>query len=104
MPREIDQRTGEIVIGLALAALGVFVFVMARQMPFGTLGEPGPGVLPMTLGVLLVGAGLLVAALAWRAMPRAAAIPLGHADVLVGIAMLLLVGFVFEPLGAPLVL
>jgi putative tricarboxylic transport membrane protein len=104
MPQEVRQRTGEIVIGLALAALGIFVFVVARQMPFGTLGEPGPGVLPVTLGALLVVAGLLVAGVAWLRTPRDPVVPLGHADVVCGIAALAVVGFVFEALGAPLVL
>jgi hypothetical protein len=103
MAREISQRTGELVIGLVLAALGVFVFIVARGMPVGSAGEPGPGALPVALGALLVVAGLLIAAIAWRKMPSEN-VALGHGDVLIAIAALAIVGFVFEPAGAPLVL
>src|SRR3954469_21877407 len=100
MAREVSQRAGELVIGLVLAALGVFVFTVARGLPVGSAGEPGPGALPLALGVLLVVAGLLVAAVAWRKTPPETTVALGHADVLYAIAALAVVGFVFESAGA----
>jgi hypothetical protein len=104
MPREAAQRTGEIVIGFALALLGVCVLAAAQKMPFGSIASPGPGVMPAALGALLLLAGGLVALAAWRATPREARVALGHADVIGAIAALVAAGFLFETLGAPLVL
>ncbi len=104
MPREAARRTGEIVIGFALAALGACVFAAAKKMPFGSIANPGPGVMPAALGVLLLVAGALVALSAWRSTPREARVELGHADVIGPVAALVAVGFLFEMLGAPLVL
>ena len=104
MPREAAQRTGEIVIGFALALLGACVVAAARKMPFGSVANPGPGVLPFALGVLLLAAGALVALAAWRSTTREARVELGHADVIGAVAALVTVGFLFETLGAPLVL
>ena len=55
------QPNRDRVAGTAVALLGVYVAVVARQYPFGTLAEPGPGFLPFALGLLLAAAGLVIA-------------------------------------------
>ena len=47
--------------GLALAALGVFVWWHNRAYPLGTLQEPGPGYTPLIIAIFLGAVGLLIA-------------------------------------------
>jgi putative tricarboxylic transport membrane protein len=70
--------------GLVLAAVAIFVLWESRAIPFGTVMEPGPGIVPALLaGILLVcslaviagGAGApRVTALDWSGWRHAAAI------------------------------
>ena len=47
--------------GLALAALGAFVWWENRAYPLGTLQEPGPGYTPLIIAIFLGAVGLLIA-------------------------------------------
>ena len=47
--------------GLALAAIGLFVWWQNRAYPLGSLQEPGPGYTPLIIAVFLGVAGLLIA-------------------------------------------
>jgi putative tricarboxylic transport membrane protein len=89
--------------GLALLLLAAFAWWMARQLPFGTLHQPGAGFFPKSLAVL---AGALAAVLAIRG--AAAEAPsvrslwperAGLARVLVMLAVLLGYLTVLERLG-----
>lgn len=55
--------------GIALVALAIFVFWECRTIPFGTVKEPGPGVVPALLAAILLVCSLAVIA-GGRAAPR----------------------------------
>ena len=91
-----------VVAGL-LAATGAALVWQASLLDLGSVALPGPGFFPLILGAALA---MLAAAIGlgyWRASENAA-IELGHRDVLIAIAALLLVPLLFEPLGAYLTL
>jgi len=48
--------------GIVLAALAIFVLWESRSIPFGTVKEPGPGVVPALLAVILLVCSLAVIA------------------------------------------
>lgn len=92
----VSVRLGEVLVGLALLASGVFFASHAALLDFGHVGLPGPGFFPFVLGVVLC---LLAGAIlyhAWHRLSGSEAIFLGHRDVLV--AMLAMAGLaaVFE--------
>lgn len=55
----------DIVGGVAMAALGTFVALYARQYDFGTLARMGPGFFPTVLGWVLAVLGVAIALPAW---------------------------------------
>jgi putative tricarboxylic transport membrane protein len=64
--------------GVLLVALGVFVSVQASRLPYWTDRSPGPGFLPLWLGVALV---VCAAAVLIRSRATAAPEPGADADV-----------------------
>jgi len=48
--------------GIVLVALAIFVLWESRSIPFGTVKEPGPGVVPALLAVILLVCSLAVIA------------------------------------------
>jgi hypothetical protein len=73
VPTERDDLRGyrlEVLIGqLGLAALGVYVALEARSLGLWTVLGPGPGLLPLALGIALLGltgAWVVQTVLQWR--------------------------------------
>jgi hypothetical protein len=99
LPRAISDRRGGALVAGTLAATGAFFAWQAMQLDLGSVALPGPGFFPLALGLILV---VLASALgvACRRAPAVATIELGHRDVLITIAGLLVVPLLFEPLGA----
>ena len=89
--RPVSMRLGETVVALALLATAAFFIWYAALLPFGRVGQPGPGFFPFALGIVLAGLALavLVRTLQGRG-GEAETIFLGHRDVLV--AMLAMAG------------
>lgn len=81
--------TRDRVAGLALLLLALLWAWETRQLPLGTLRDPGPGYMPMLLAIILGALGLLVAlrgarspsfgSLRWPEAGHASAILLGCA-------------------------
>ena len=62
------MRTAELVVGLGVAALGVFIAVETSQITVApAYAKVGPGVIPYLVAGGLILLGLLFAAQAWRA-------------------------------------
>ena len=59
------------VAGGVFALAGGFVLAVSGDLPFGTLGSPGAGMLPMSLAVLMTAGGLALLAQARRSPPLA---------------------------------
>jgi hypothetical protein len=55
----------DLIGGLLLTAVGIFVIYYAQRYDFGTPARMGPGFFPTILGWLLAAVGLLVALPAW---------------------------------------
>lgn len=48
------ERLGERVFGAALAGIGLIALVAGRDLPFGTMREPGAGFFPLTVATALM--------------------------------------------------
>jgi drug/metabolite transporter (DMT)-like permease len=79
----------------ALAALGAYVAIAARDYPFGSVAQPGPGFIPFALGVMLAVCGMVMAigaafapperTITFRDLPHAAVILLVLVSAALGI-------------------
>lgn len=90
----------EIGVSIALLLLGGFAAWEAAGMPQGTPALPGPGMVPMALGILLAvcAAGLIV----WTIRARSTedtAITLGHRHITLTVAAIIACGLLFERAG-----
>ncbi|HEX2726469.1 MAG TPA: hypothetical protein VHN20_11670, partial [Beijerinckiaceae bacterium] len=100
----VDRRRGEVFVGLALAAFGVTLTVLAWRMPAGSVSLPGPGFMPSAVGILLALTGLGCAMRTLLANDAAGTVNLGGPGAWGALATLAIAAFLFESLGAPLTL
>lgn len=100
LARPVSTRQGEFMAAAALLAAGVFFTWQSVSIPFGKVGLPGPGFFPFVLGILLCLFALAIAIRAILQPTDAAAIYLGHRDVLIVFAALIGASIAFELLGA----
>jgi putative tricarboxylic transport membrane protein len=98
-----SNRIGDAVIAGILAIGGAFVAWQALLLGIGDAGAPGAGFFPFLLGIILLLIALVIGFAGWLTAP-AQAVELGHRDVTIAIAILLLVPALFEPIGAPITL
>ena len=65
------DRISEIIFGLIITCLGLFVFIMAKGFPELPEGHPGPGLFPAYLGagLFLCGILLLINAIRFQNFP-----------------------------------
>jgi putative tricarboxylic transport membrane protein len=94
----LSHRTGDALTGLALAAGGAVFAVLAWPIPRGEIGNPGPGFLPLVLGLALVVLGLGCAMRAWRTRD-AATVMLAETKAVVCVVALFGAALLFVPLG-----
>jgi putative tricarboxylic transport membrane protein len=92
-------RRLQIAVAVSLVLLGAFATWEATGMPFGTAAMPGPAMLPMALGVLLMlaAAGLIVLEL--KSPVTDATVVLGNRRVALAVAAIVVAGLLFEPAG-----
>jgi hypothetical protein len=101
--RTVSARRGDIVVAGVLAATGLFFVWQSALLDLGSLALPGPGFFPLVLGAAVATFAAAIAVARWRS-PEGETVELGHRDVLIVVAALLLVPLLFEPLGAYLTL
>lgn len=90
----------EAAVAAALLLLGLFAIWQALGMPMGTAAMPGPGVMPISLGILLAVSALVLIAWGDRTGPSAdARVVVGHRFVTLGIAATAAAGVLFERVG-----
>jgi hypothetical protein len=65
MGRE-SRKNPEIVINLLLMILGLLVIVASLKLGFGTLKKPGPGLVPLLAGVIILVSSLLLVIPGWQ--------------------------------------
>lgn len=92
-------KSGEIGVAVGLLAVSLYLIVTALRMPLGTAVMPGPGVMPLAIGLALgfTAAALLIVAL--RGAGKAAVVPMGGRHILVAVLGLVWVSLFFERLG-----
>ena len=98
---QFGARRGELVAAIVLALFSCWILWAALQMPLGAAAAPGPGIVPAALGALLLAAslGLVIRAVRLAAAPADANIAFGHSHIWLVLGALVVVGFLFEPLG-----
>jgi|SRR6516164_6042345 hypothetical protein len=103
LPLAFSARNGGILAAGLLGACGAFFVAQSLLLDLGGIALPGPGFFPLALGTILLGCAALIALDCWQSC-QAGVMELGHRDVLITIAALLMVPVIFEPLGAHLTL
>jgi len=89
----VTNQKGDLIISGGLCAMGIFVILKARAMPYGEATVPGPGFLPMILGVLLFGISVILGIKALFSRWNPVSIHLGQRSMVsILIAMVLLAG------------
>jgi putative tricarboxylic transport membrane protein len=94
----IPHWVGDALVGLALAGGGAFLVTLSWPIPRGEVGNPGPGFLPLVLGLVLVGLGAGCAMRAWRGRDGTMII-LAERKAVVCVVALFGCAFAFVPLG-----
>jgi hypothetical protein len=100
LPRTVSARRGGIVVAAVLAGVGLLFAWQASLLDFGGLDLPGPGFFPLVLGVLVFAFAVLIGIEGLRGTEEGGTVELGHRDVLIVLAALVVVAALFEPLGA----
>jgi putative tricarboxylic transport membrane protein len=104
LPRAVSARRGGIFVAALLAVIGVVFAWQASLLDFGGFDLPGPGFLPLVLGVVVFALSTLIAIEGFRGAGEGAGegetVELGHRDVLIVFAAMAAVAALFEPLGA----
>jgi hypothetical protein len=94
----VSQRDQQDIIGgLLLTALGVFVAFYAQRYSFGTLARMGPGFFPTVLGILLAVLGALVTVPAFLRHGNKPSVQWGTFAIVIG--SLVLFAFTLKVLG-----
>jgi putative tricarboxylic transport membrane protein len=94
----IPHWIGDALVGLALAGGGAFLVTLSWPIPRGEIGNPGPGFLPLVLGLGLVGLGTGCAVRAWRAH-AGAGVMLAERKAVVCVVALFGAALAFVPVG-----
>lgn len=102
MSARTSQRLGDAVIGLALAALGAWGTWVAQGTGLGTAEEPGPGMFPAAVCVLLTLGGLGCAWRAWRLTTGNDSKRWIDGTALLALVQIVMLAVLFVPLGMPL--
>lgn len=92
-------RRLEIGVGVALLLLGVFAAWEGARMPQGTAGLPGPGVLPVALGVVLALCAIALLTISARAGAAAEPMAIGHRRITGAVLALFAAGLLWERAG-----
>lgn len=87
-------------ISIALFVLALIVLWQSARMPGGTLRLPGPGMLPMAIGVLLALSSLALIVMSFRPGPdQAEAVTLANRRIAAAFLAVVVAGLLFERLG-----
>jgi hypothetical protein len=104
IPILVDMRSGGLWVAGLLMLTGLLFAWQSTELDFGGLPLPGPGFMPLVLGAVLVACAAVIGVERWRDVTVGEPVELGHRDVLVAFAAMLMVPFLFETLGAYLTL
>lgn len=99
-----SQAGADLVVALALLAIGLVFLVATRPLALGTLDAPGPGMFPglVSAALILVSLGMIARGLPRPGRDRGPPVPLGHAHSALAALTLLAAALAFESVGFPL--
>lgn len=92
-------RRLEIGVGVALLLLGAFAAWEGARMPQGTAGLPGPGVMPVALGVVLALCSVALMTISARARDGGEPVAIGHRRITWAVLALFAAGLLWERAG-----
>lgn len=92
-------RRLEVGVGVALLLLGVFAAWEGARMPQGTAGLPGPGVMPVALGVVLALCSVALMTMSARATAAGEPVAIGHRRITGAVLALFVAGLLWERAG-----
>ena len=92
-------RRLEVGVGVALLLLGVLAAWEGARMPQGSAGLPGPGVMPVALGVLLALCAIALLTISASARIAAEPIAIGHRRITGAVLALFAAGLLWERAG-----
>jgi putative tricarboxylic transport membrane protein len=95
----LDEKKGDVVLSGVLCAIGACVIFEARAMPYADATVPGPGFLPMILGVMLCGVSLALMVKALLRRGKSTPLQLGHASMIPILLGLILLAALMERAG-----
>jgi hypothetical protein len=95
----VSFRRLEIAVAVAFILLGAFATWEAARMPLGSAGMPGPGMMPLALGVLLMLSSAALVVLDWKAPQVEPRVLLGNRHVALTVAATVIAGLAFERAG-----
>jgi len=92
-------RRLELGVGVALLLLGVFAAWEGARMPQGSAGLPGPGVMPVALGVVLALCAVALMTISARAGVAGEPVAIGHRRITWAVLALFAAGLLWERAG-----
>jgi putative tricarboxylic transport membrane protein len=95
----VSFRRLEIAVSIALLLLGACWTFEAARMPFGTAAVPGPAMMPLALGILLMLTSATLIVLELRSPVEVETVPFGNRHIATAVAAVLVAGLVFERAG-----
>lgn len=95
----LEERKGDFVLSAVLFVIGGFVILEARAMPYADATVPGPGFLPLILGVLLCGVSLALMIKTLFQRGSRSPLRLGHSSMISLLVGLLLLAALMEKAG-----
>ena len=95
----LDERKGDLVLSGVLCAIGGYVIAEARAMPYADATVPGPGFLPMILGVMLCGVSLALMLKAVFQRGAESPLRLGHKSMIPILLGLIFLAALMESAG-----
>jgi hypothetical protein len=95
-----SKKNGEIGVAVGLLVVSLFLILTAYRMPLGNAVMPGPGVMPLAIGLCMgVTATVLLFSVLKRPVKSGDIVHLGSRHILVALLGLVWVSLFFEGLG-----
>ena len=93
-----------LIAGIFWLCLGILFSLWATSYNIGSITQPGPGFLPLILGILIAVFALIILAQGWKADPAkekavSFSLPAGWKKIAYVILVLLFTAFAFEKVG-----
>ena len=95
----VSLRRFEIAVAVSLLLLGAFATWEATKMPFGTAALPGPAMMPLALGIMLMLCSAALAVVELKSPATPTPVTLGNRHIALAVAAIVVAGIVFERVG-----